>query len=160
METAPVNLKFILDAHLGKLTKFLRLCGFDSFYDSDFDDTEIISLALSANRIILTRDKELLKNKRVKQGYRVLSQHPEEQLKEVFEKFELKNMIKPFTRCLECNGLLKDVPKEEVLADLLPGTRENFHNFKKCTACSRVYWEGSHYERMCKFIDSLVRLPD
>jgi uncharacterized protein with PIN domain len=99
----------------------------------------------------------LLLRKDVNHGYRILSQKPEEQLKEVFRRFDLKSSINPFTRCLECNGLLEEVPKEEIIHRLFPRTNEYYADFKKCTVCNRIYWEGSHYERMRKYVISVIK---
>lgn len=151
------DIKFILDVHLGKLAKFLRLFGFDASCDTDLNDLEIIRFSLSESRIILTRDKDLLLSKDVINGYRILSQKPDEQLKEVFRKYDLANHINPFTRCTICNGLLEEVPKEEIIHRLFPGTSEFYSEFKMCEQCSRIYWEGSHYERMRKYIDSVIK---
>jgi uncharacterized protein with PIN domain len=150
------DLKFILDVHLGKLAKYLRLCGFDTYYRSGYNDQEIISISLSDKRVILTRDIGLLKNKQVTHGYWIRSQHPDEQLKEVFKRLDLKNQIRLFTRCAECNGILFDVPKEEILYRLLPKTRKYYQEYKKCPGCDRIYWKGSHFERMKKYIDCTI----
>ncbi len=157
IEKSISEIRFILDVHLGKLAKFLRLFGFDSFCDSELDDRGIIQFALSDNRVILTRDKELLKSSDVRNGYRILSQNPHEQLIEVFISFDLKNRLKPFTRCTECNGLLQEVSKDEIVHRLSPKTTEYYSYFKKCPDCDRIYWEGSHYERMRKFIDNIIK---
>lgn len=149
--------KFILDVHLGKLAKYLRLCGFDTLYTRDFNDFEIINLSISEKRIILTRDLGLLKNKNVTHGHWIRSQHLDEQLKEVFLRFSLMNQVLPFNRCMECNGLLIYVSKEDIQHHLLPGTIEFFNNFRKCPECNRIYWEGSHYEKMRKYIDNLIK---
>jgi uncharacterized protein len=151
------DIKFILDVHLGKLAKFLRLFGFDAFCDANLNDSEIIRYSLSDKRIILTRDKELLLRKEVTDGYRILSQKPNEQLREVFRRFDLKSRINVFTRCMECNGLLENVHKEEVIHRLFPKTCRFYSNFKKCPICDRIYWEGSHYERMREYIDSIIK---
>jgi uncharacterized protein with PIN domain len=151
------DLKFILDVHLGKLAKYLRLCGFDTCYQTDYNDQEIIRLSFSDKRIILTHDVELLKNKKVTHGYWIRSQHLNEQLIEVFQRFDLKNRIRPFSRCMECNHLLEEILKEAILNRLSPRTREYYHEFKKCSYCGRIYWEGSHYERMRKDIDCLIK---
>ena len=156
-EKTSSEIRFILDVHLGKLAKSLRLFGFDTFCDTGLDDREIIRFSLSEKRIILTRDKDLLKSRDVTDGFRILSQSPEEQLKEVFIRFDLKSQINPFTRCTECNGLLETVPKEEIIHRLHPKTREYYFNFKKCPGCDRIYWEGSHYERMRIYIDSVIK---
>lgn len=152
------DIKFILDVHLGKLAKNLRLCGFDVYYRKDCDDQEIINLALSERRIILTRDIGILKNKQVTHGYWIRSQHPEEQLKEVFMRLDLKNQIKLFTRCSVCNGLLEDVSKKDIMNRLLPRTRLFYRKFRKCPCCDRIYWKGTHYERMKKSIDSIIKI--
>ncbi len=150
------DLKFVSDVHLGKLTKYLRLCGFDTFYRTDFNDQEIINLAVTDKRVILTRDKGLLKNKKVTHGYWIRSQHPLEQLKEIFIRFDLKKQIILFTRCMECNGLLKDIAKEEILNRLLPKTQLYYNEFKICSDCDRIYWNGSHYENMKRYINTLL----
>lgn len=149
--------KFILDVHLGKLAKYLRLCGFDTFYNKDYEDREIIRLALSDKRIILTRDIDLLKNKKLTHAYWIRSQYLEEQLKEVFLRFDLKKQIKLFALCLECNIMLKDVSKAEILSELLPKTRLYHNAFKRCPDCKRIYWPGSHYQRMKKYMEGLTR---
>jgi uncharacterized protein len=149
--------KFILDVHLGKLAKYLRLCGFDTLYRTDFDDREIIDLSLKEKRIILTHDIGLLKNNLVTHGYWIRSQFHYEQLSEVLLRFDLVNQIIPFTRCMECNGLLTEVAKADILDRLLPHTREIFEKFLKCSGCNRIYWEGSHYEKMRKYIDNIIK---
>jgi uncharacterized protein with PIN domain len=152
------DLKFILDVHLGKLAKYLRLCGFDTYYRNGYNDQEIISLSLSDKRIILTRDIGLLKNKQVNHGYWIRSQHPDEQLKEVLKRLYLNNQIRLFTRCAECNGILSDVPKEEILDRLLPKTRMYYQEYKKCPGCDRIYWKGSHYDRMKKNVENIIEI--
>lgn len=148
--------RFILDVHLGKLAKYLRLCGFDSLFNTGLNDIQIIELSLKELRIILTRDKGLLKNKRVTHGFWIRSSDPAEQTRDVIRKFDLKNSVNPFTRCLECNGMLTDASKEEILDKLPPKTREFYDKFKKCQGCGKIYWEGSHYERMNLFIQSVT----
>jgi uncharacterized protein len=150
------NLKFILDVHLGKLAKYLRLCGFDTLFRKELEDQDIISLSLSENRIILTRDIGILKNKQVTHGYWIRSQYPVKQLEEVFMRLDLKNQIRLFVRCMECNDLLLDVSKKEIMDRLLPKTQQFYRRFRKCPGCDRIYWKGSHYERMKKFIESTI----
>jgi len=148
--------KFIADVHLGRLAKYLRLCGFDTLYGMSLADREIIDLSFKENRIILSRDKELLQNRHVIQSYRIMSAEPVEQLKEVLNRFDLINNLHPFTRCMICNGEVARVIKEEIDQALQPKTRNYYNEFKKCISCGKIYWEGSHYERMKKFVDSLV----
>lgn len=144
--------KFILDVHLGKLAKRLRLLGFDALYRNDLQDKEIVEISLNEKRIILTRDIGLLKNKRVTHGYWLRSQQPKRQLREIVRRFDLENLIQPFTRCLECNGNIHPVEKEAVLRRLPPNTRKYYQNFYQCAECGKIYWEGSHYQKMVSFL--------
>ena len=144
--------KFIADVHLGRLAKYLRLCGFNTLYGMTLTDREIINLSLQENRIILSRDKELLKNRHVIQSYRIMSAEPVEQLKEVFSRYDLINNLHPFTRCMICNGEVVTVRKEEIESTLQPKTRNYYNDFRKCTSCGKIYWEGSHYEKMKNFL--------
>ena len=106
-----MTLKFIADVHLGKLARKLRLLGFDTYFESNLEDNEIIRMSLSEDRIVLTRDKELSYNHRIKQGYRILSSDPREQIREVIIRFDLLKNLNPFSRCIDCNGLIENVSK-------------------------------------------------
>jgi hypothetical protein len=149
-------LKFIADVHLGKLARHLRLLGFDTYFERSIDDNEIISKSLSENRIILTRDKQMLSNKRIIQGYGILSSDPREQLREVMAGFDIRDNLKPFSRCMDCNGLIESVSKESVSVYLQPKTRQYYDEFFKCQVCGKIYWEGSHYDNMKKQIQNLL----
>ena len=163
VQVYPVNFKysnisipetFILDVHLGTLCKYLRMMGFDTVYDNHFDDPEIIEIAKNENRIILTRDIGILKNKQVKFGYWLRSQNSELQLEEVLNHFNLKDKIRPFTRCIACNGTIKKVDKNEIIHRLKPLTKKYFTLFFQCCNCGKIFWEGSHFENMKKIIDN------
>lgn len=147
-----VECKFIADVHLGRLAKYLRLCGFDTLYGMSLTDSEIIDLSIKENRTILSRDKELLQNRHVIQSYRIISAEPVEQLKAVLNRFKLINNLHPFTRCMICNGEVAGVRKEEIEYTLQPKTRSYYNEFRRCTTCGKIYWEGSHYERMKDFL--------
>lgn len=150
------NPMFILDVHLGRLSKYLRLLGIDTLFEKNLNDRQIINKSLSEHRIILTRDRGLLKNRTVTHGYWIRSSKPTEQLTEVLKRLDLKSGLHPFTRCLECNGVLADVQKEKIMNLILPKTQNFYMEFKKCTNCGRIYWEGSHYEKMKKFIQTVT----
>lgn len=150
------DIRFILDVHLGKLARYLRLAGYDALYSKEYVDIEIIKISLAEKRIILTRDKGLLKNRKVTHGYWIRSTRPAEQFTEVFEKFSLHRLSDPFTLCLDCNTQLMNVSKEEIEEQLLPATKKHFDNFKKCPHCNKVYWEGSHYLRMAEFVNKII----
>lgn len=150
------KIRFILDVHLGKLVRDLRMLGFDSLYRNDYDDQEIIDIARDEKRIILTRDIGILKNKAVTHGYWVRSQKPKEQLTEVVDHFDLKANIKPLNRCIECNGTIMKVEKEKIINQLKPKTCLFFNEFFQCRNCKRIYWEGSHYQKMISRINSIL----
>ena len=148
--------RFILDVHLGKLAYHLRMLGFDTLYRNDYNDTDLLSISTKEKRALLTKDRKLLENPTVTRGYRVQRKDPREQLLEVMRRFDLSECIHPFTRCLLCNSLLEPVSKESVLHRLPEKVRELFNEFQLCPTCDRVYWKGSHYEKMEEFIEGVV----
>ncbi|MBN1338376.1 MAG: Mut7-C ubiquitin/RNAse domain-containing protein [Bacteroidales bacterium] len=148
------KIKFILDVHLGKLARYLRMSGFDTLYQNDFEDQEIIRLALKEKRIILTRDIGILKNGSVTHGYFIRSDRPARQINEVIQRFDLKNCTHVSPRCIECNGIIQSADKESVLALIPENTRKYFHAFFQCNSCGRVYWEGSHNQVNCCIYES------
>jgi uncharacterized protein len=149
--------RFILDVHLGKLANYLRMLGFDTLYRNDYADEELARIAGEAKRILLTRDLGLLKRREVIYGYYVRSLDPSQQVAEVLHRFDLIDAIEPFHRCLACNGLLAAVDKGEILDRLLPKTRRYYDEFYRCRVCEQIYWKGSHFERMQRFIEDLRR---
>lgn len=150
--------KFILDVHLGKLARYLRLLGFDVLYQNNYEDTQIVKLAQQKRRIILTRDIGLLKNKKVLRGYWLRSTQPKQQLQEIVLRFDLANKIKPFIRCLECNGKIITVGKKLVDKRLAAATRKYYEKFYRCHHCKRIYWQGSHYQKLKKIVDEFRSL--
>lgn len=149
------EIKFILDVHLGKLARHLRLLGFDALYENNFSDEEIVDIAGKEKRIILTRDRGLLKNKKVTHGYWLRSQLPKLQLREIVSRFDLRNLFRPFTRCLECNSNIVSVEKEKVRQHLPPNTSKYYRDFYQCPGCGKIYWEGSHYQKMVTFLENV-----
>ncbi len=151
------NTQFILDTQLGKLAKKLRMLGFDTLYKNNYyKDKQIIKISIEEHRIILTRDKSLLKNKTVTHGYWIRNTDPDKQLQEIIRRFDLKDQIKPFTRCIECNGIMKLVDKKEIIDQLLPKTKKYYNEFYRCSKCNKIFWKGSHFQRMKKNIDILI----
>lgn len=150
------NPKFILDVHLGKLCKHLRLLGFDTLYENDYEDSEIIRISLSEKRIILTRDKGILKNGSVTHGYWLRSQDSGKQVEEVITRFDLHSSIKPFSRCMKCNGKVMNVNKDKIIDKLEPMTKKCYDEFFQCSNCKQIYWKGSHFEKMNKFIINIL----
>ena len=147
--------RFVLDVHLGKLTTYLRLLGFDTLYRNDYPDAELARISSEEGRLLLTRDRGLLKRGVVSHGYYVRATEPLAQLLEVLRRFDLFETIRPFHRCVKCNGTVEPVAKESVLEFLLPKTRLYYDEFYRCLECGRVYWRGSHYERMERLVDRI-----
>ena len=144
--------KFVLDVHLGKLARRMRLLGFDTCYANHFDDARIISIGLQENRIILTRDRGLLKHRVIVHGYLVRSNQVESQLHEVLMRYKLKGQISLWSRCINCNGKIKSVEKVTILKHLEPKTRLFFKEFHQCSSCQKIYWQGSHYYKMLDWL--------
>jgi uncharacterized protein with PIN domain len=150
------EIRFVLDTHLGKLAAYLRMLGFDSLYRNDYEDEELAHVSASQQRILLSRDRGLLKRSIVTHGYLVREAHPLQQLIEVLRRFDLSGSISPFRRCLHCNASLHLVPKELVSDRLPPETRKHYDEFNVCPKCDRIYWKGSHYQRMKRLIERLT----
>ncbi|STX39707.1 Mut7-C RNAse domain-containing protein [Legionella feeleii] len=140
--------RFILDVHLGKLARYMRLLGLDVVYETDLSDKTIVQRSKEEKRIVLTRDIGLLKNKAVTHGHWMHHTDPNEQVKEVLKQFHLTKQCHPFTRCLRCNGLLKKVNKNQIITELPPLAQKYYQSFMQCQACKKIYWEGSHYNKL------------
>jgi hypothetical protein len=140
--------RFILDNHLGKLASDLRLLGFDADYSNSYQDQELAETAVRQGRILLTRDRQLLMRKTIRFGYLLRSLYPDEQLLEILVRFNLFSGIRLFQRCTRCNHILEPVEKQEIEHLLEPLTRKYFFEFKRCSGCGKVYWPGSHIERI------------
>lgn len=149
---------FVLDTHLGKLTAYLRMLGFDSLYRNDYQDEDLAHISAKQQRTLLSRDRELLKRSIVTHGYLVREAHPRQQLIEVVSRFDLSGSISPFRRCLQCNALLQPVAKGLISHQLLPHTRQHYDEFHLCPECHRIYWKGSHYQRMTRLIERMIDL--
>ena len=150
------SLQFVADAHLGGLARRLRLLGFDTLYDNGVRDEEVERLARVEQRIVLTRDRQLLKRRGITHGCYVRAQNPERQLRELFDRLDLARAARPFTRCLTCNGTLHAAQRERVAAAVPPAVAERYPRFAVCDGCARVFWEGSHWRRMRDRVDALL----
>ncbi len=139
---------FVLDGHLGKLTRRLRLLGLDCLYAPDAADDELVAVSVSDRRILLTRDRFLLRRRAVTHGYLLRSDRPDEQVREVMRRFQLAGVLDPFSRCPACNGQLEAVEKAAIEYRLPPGTRRTYEDFRTCPDCGRDYWHGAHHSRL------------
>jgi uncharacterized protein with PIN domain len=152
--------RFVLDVHLGRLATYLRLLGFNTLYRNDYADADLARISSNEGRILLSRDRGLFKRSVVTHGYCLRATNPRQQLVEVLRRFDLVDSIEPFRRCLRCNGLLQPVAKAAIIDRLQPKTRQHYHEFCRCQDCDHIYWKGSHYERMQRFIARVLQEED
>lgn len=154
------ELRFVLDVHLGRLAAYLRTLGFDTLYPDNHEDKVLAAISQAEKRTLLTRDRGLLKRKIVTHGYYVRATNPREQIGEVLRRFDLFDQIAPFRRCVHCNAVLQPVSKEEIRDRLEPDTCQYYDEFHLCPSCQRIYWKGTHYQRMLHFIDQVRAMAD
>lgn len=150
--TRPDDPRFALDTHLGRLAAYLRLAGFDALYRNDYRDEELAALSSAGGRILLTRDVALLKRREVGLGHFVRETAPRRQLIEVLRRFDLARSVEPFCRCLRCNARLRPAMKDEVAPRLPPRVEREHDEFHVCPGCGGVYWKGSHFGWMERFL--------
>lgn len=146
------RLRFVADAHLGGLARLLRMAGYDTLYDNAYRDDEIEGIAREEGRVLLTRDRELLKRRTVELGCYLHALDPPEQLRELVRRLRLGPGMRPFSLCLHCNVPLRPVAKDDVLERLPPRVAASQADFTTCDHCGRVYWKGSHHARMCTLL--------
>ncbi|MEU6663855.1 Mut7-C RNAse domain-containing protein [Streptomyces sp. NPDC046821] len=148
-------LRFLLDVHLGTLARRLRLLGVDSAYEStDIGDPALAAQSAAEKRVLLSRDRGLLRRRELWAGAYVYSDRPDDQLRDVLGRFTPE--LRPWTRCTACNGKLKDARKEDVADRLEGGTRGTYDVFAQCRACGRVYWRGAHHDRLERIVERAV----
>jgi uncharacterized protein with PIN domain len=145
-------LRFLLDVHLGTLARRLRLLGVDTAYEStDIGDPALAARSAAEKRVMLSRDRGLLRRRELWAGAFVYSTRPEEQLRDVLDRFRPE--LKPWTRCTACNGLLKEATKEQVADQLQGGTQRSYDVFAQCQQCGRAYWKGAHHEQLVAIVE-------
>jgi uncharacterized protein with PIN domain len=147
--------RFVVDVHLGRLARLLRLVGFEACWANDFDDETIAAIARAEHRIVLSQDRGLLKRGSVTHGVFVRSTRPVDQAVEVLRRLDLADRLAPFSRCLRCGDELVTVPKSEVVDRLEPLTREHYDDFRRCVTCGQIYWRGSHHGRLAALVEQI-----
>lgn len=147
--------RFIVDGHLGKLARNLRLLGFDTAYDPEAQDRQLLQIMANEDRSLLTRDRRLLMHAIVQTGYCPRSQNADEQIIEVIRRFDLFDSIAAFRRCLRCNALLEEVAKAEIIERLEPLTKVYYEKFRRCSGCGQIYWAGSHFSKLQKRLEQI-----
>lgn len=149
--------RFVLDTHLGRLASYLRMLGFDTLYRNDYPDDELAYVSNVEQRILLTRDIGLLKRSLVIYGYFMRATHPKQRVLEVMARFDLQTWVIPFKHCMKCNGALHRVEKADILAEISPKTARFYDEYHRCQHCGRIYWKGSHYQRMQSFLAEVLQ---
>ncbi|WP_432196382.1 Mut7-C RNAse domain-containing protein [Streptomyces sp. bgisy027] len=148
-------LRFLLDVHLGTLARRMRLLGVDTAYEStDIGDPALAALSAAEQRVMLSRDRGLLRRRELWAGAYVYSTRPEEQLQDILDRFRPE--LRPWTRCTACNGLLQEATKEEVAEQLQGGTQRSYDVFARCAECGRAYWKGAHHEQLVAIVERAV----
>jgi uncharacterized protein with PIN domain len=140
--------RFVLDVHLGRLARYLRMSGFDTLYQNRCTDERLAEVSRQEHRILLTRDVGLLKRSSVTHGYCLQATKPRQQLVEVVGRFDLVRLTKPFSRCLRCNTLLVEAGKDQVRRQLFAQVALLHDEFQRCPDCGRAYWKGGHFRGM------------
>lgn len=146
-----MSYRFIADVHLGKLARLLRLLGFDTWYSNVATPPQLSALAAQQDRVLLTRSAHI-RNSGAMRVLRINSESAPQQLEEVMQAFPLRQLAKPFTRCLVCNGWLNRADKTAIVDLLEPNTARYYDDFWRCSECGRIYWKGSHYQRMLQLV--------
>jgi uncharacterized protein with PIN domain len=146
--------RFIVDHNAGKLTRWLRMMGFDCLFFTGDDDGTMVRLALAEHRVIITRDTGVARRRVATRGQvQVILLHderPEAQMQQVNATLGLPDLSKPFTRCLECNTPLEPRTPEEVQGRVPPYVYRTQERYMECPGCHRVYWQGTHWEAMAQ----------
>ena len=140
--------RFVADAHVGGLARLLRMAGFDTVYDNAFHDAEIARIAASEDRVVLTRDRDLLIRREIRYGRYLRALATEAQMEEIVARYGLAAHAQPFSLCLHCNAPLHPVDKAQIEERLPPMVRAHYEEFSGCDVCGRIFWKGSHYRRM------------
>ena len=149
-------LRFLLDVHLGTLARRLRLLGVDTAYEStDIGDPALAARSAAEKRVMLSRDRGLLRRRELWAGGFVYSTRPEDQLRDILDRFRPE--LRPWTRCTACNGLLKEATKEEVADQLHGGTERSYDVFAQCRECGRAYWKGAHHEQLEAIVERALQ---
>ncbi|MGM0645089.1 MAG: Mut7-C RNAse domain-containing protein [Thermodesulfobacteriota bacterium] len=155
LHNVPATWRFLVDVNVGKLARMLRMLGFDAADNPVENDADLAARAVAEQRIVLSKDAGLLKRKAVVWARHLRSEDPQAQLREVVWFFGLARQSAPFTRCLRCNVALERVDKAAIAHRLLPKTKRYYHEFARCPECDRLYWRGSHYAQMHKWLGAM-----
>ena len=153
--------RFIVDHNVGKLAKWLRLMGYDTLFFKGSSDSQMIAMAMAENRVILTRDTQIMRRRVVANGrlkaILIQSDEPEQQMRQVMDTLRLDCQFQPFSICLECNQPLVERSREQVKDQVPPYVFQTQSQYMECPACHRIYWRGTHWQAMTRKLEHLVK---
>jgi uncharacterized protein with PIN domain len=153
-------MKFIVDCNVGKLARWLRVAGFDTLFFNDIDDNRLVRMAVDEGRVLLTKDREMMKRRLITSGrltaVLIHGEEVKEQMSQVLAALDLGAEAQPFTRCLECNEVLEPAEKESVRERVPPYVLRTQTDYMQCPGCRRVYWRGTHWDRMRRELDAML----
>jgi uncharacterized protein with PIN domain len=156
-----VEIKFIVDNNVGKLAKWLRIMGYDALLFSGDDDGKMVKMALAQNRVILTKDSQIMKRRLVTSGrlraVLIKDDDVKVQLQQVVETLNLDYHFKPFSICLECNQRLQEKNKDEVRDLVPPHVFKTQSLYMECPSCHRLYWRGTHWQAMTRELEKMAK---
>lgn len=151
-------LRFAADCNVGRLARWLRVMGYDASYEPQLQDPQLVAAAMAEGRVLLTRDADLMRRRPIATGQLravlLRDDQVDGQLRQVSQEFGLDTGA-ALSRCLECNTALEPRVKAEVASRLPPHVRATQDRFSQCPRCLRVYWPGTHWERMRARISAL-----
>ncbi|NOY79261.1 MAG: hypothetical protein GXO76_15520 [Calditrichaeota bacterium] len=151
----PEDIAFAADMMVGRLARWLRILGYDTLYNPEKSVQEWIPTVLADDRILLTRNRKIAGQLPAENYYFVAPNDPREQVRDVLEKFQLDTEHFVFRLCVPCNVPVVSIAKEAVFGQVPPLVFETHHEFWQCPACGKIYWRGSHLQRVGEFIKKI-----
>jgi uncharacterized protein len=151
--------RFVADVMLGRLAKWLRIAGFDVLYSNKYGDDELIAVSNREERILLSRDTRLLVRRSVRKFIYLESEKIQEQIRQVFDNIRVAGLHSLLTRCLSCNELLEDTPRESVLENVPPFVYKTQRHFKTCPKCRKIFWAGTHRGAVMHTLEKVLKSP-
>lgn len=150
-------MKFLCDQMLGTLAKWLRIYGFDTYYvNSEMDDAKLLEISKNENRILITRDKKLIQSARREnlKTIEIKTTDIDKQISNILGDIET-DKTKILSRCILCNTKVEEIKKENVKGKVPERVFNNNEKFWFCMKCNKIYWKGSHYEKMIEKINEI-----
>jgi uncharacterized protein with PIN domain len=149
-------MKFVADEMLGKLAKWLRIVGCDVVYKNNVSDSELVDCCRKEGRVLLTRDTRLLAEHKDITSLLIASDHFREQTRQVLKAFAIDPHGRALSRCLRCNQILVSEDKQAVKDIVPPYVLHTQDEFWRCPGCQRLYWPGTHHQRMLEELQEMV----